>query len=148
MRVLTIQSKLLDVNGRVYPDPYKCNHPNAFGVYQRLFGDYNNAKGTNCRSFFWGFSELLTDDIETQIKRAREMIGASREDQILILEVPDEICLETDFYNFADEIYAAEFPDELESIWESIYQLNAERQVIFPYIDQAMIKERYNYEYR
>ena len=34
-------------------------------------------------------------------------------ENILILEVPDEICLETDFYNFTDEIYAYEHPEQI-----------------------------------
>lgn len=140
MRVLTIQSKTLEITSRAYADQTKCNHPNALAVYQRLFDDYNRQKGTDYKSFFWGFSKLLTDDLDAQIKRAREMIGATGSTKVLILEVPSEICLETDFYNFSDEIYAAQFSDELESMWETIYQKrNAERQVIFPYIDKTMI---------
>ena len=43
------------------------------------------------------------------------------ESKVLVLEIPDELCLETDFYNFSDEIFAYQYPDELESYWDSIY---------------------------
>lgn len=60
--------------------------------------------------------------------------------KILVLDVPDKLCLETDFYNFTDEIFASQFPDELESIWDSIYEdRDSEKQVIFPYIDPEWI---------
>lgn len=60
--------------------------------------------------------------------------------KIYVLDIPSELCLETDFYNFADEIYAYQYPNEMESIWNSIYEKrNSERQVIFPYIEPSMI---------
>ena len=139
MKVLTIQSMDLDTSSRVYADASKCNHNNALEVYKRLFNDYNQKHNTDYNSFFWGFSELLTDDLEEAVDRACEMIG-NYQGQVFVLEVPDELCLETDFYNFSDEIYAHMYPDELESMWNSIYEKREnERQVIFPYIDPNMI---------
>ena len=144
MKVLTIQSLELDANKRVYPDISKCNHPDALEVYKRLFNDYNQKKGANYSAFFWGFSKLLTDDLDEAIERAREMTG-TYDGKIIILDVPDELCLETDFYNFSDEIFAYNYPDELDSYWKSIYEeRNAERQVIFPYIDPTMIIKTIN----
>ena len=144
MKVLSIQSKKLNTGARVYADPSKCNHPEAFTVYQKLFNDYNHKKSTDHKSFFWGFSELRTNNLDYAIFRACEMIG-TRYGKALILEIPDELCLETDFYNFCDEIFAQQYPDELSSIWESIYEnRDAERQVIFPYIDPEMILMEYN----
>lgn len=100
-------------------------------------------KGTNYDYFFWGFSELRQTCLKNAIQRAIEMLGityCSNKYNILIMEIHDELCLETDFYNFSDEIYAYKYPKELESIWESIYEKrNAERQVIFPYIDPSWI---------
>ena len=62
------------------------------------------------------------------------------ESKVLVLEIPDELCLETDFYNFSDEIFAYQYPDELESYWDSIYDdRDSEKQVIFPYIDPKWI---------
>ena len=139
MKVLTLQSKELNTQGRIYSDPSKCNHPDILPVYQRLFNDYNHKKSTDYKSFFWGFSKLQTNDLDYAIRRACDMIG-NRCGRVLVLEIPDELCLETDFYNFCDEIYAYRWPDELSSIWESIYEnRDAERQVIFPYIDPSMI---------
>ena len=139
MKVSTIQSMDLDTSSRVYADASKCNHNNALEVYKRLFNDYNQKHNTDYNSFFWGFSELLTDDLEEAVDRACEMIG-NYQGQVFVLEVPDELCLETDFYNFSDEIYAHMYPDELESMWNSIYEKREnERQVIFPYIDPNMI---------
>ena len=81
----------------------------------------------------------MTDDLEKAVKRACETIN-THEGKIFILEVPDELCLETDFYNFSDEIYANNYPDELDSCWESIYEdRESERQVIFLYIDPNMV---------
>lgn len=139
MKVLTIQSTELDTTTRVYADISKCNHTNALEVYKRLFNDYNQKKNTNYNSFFWGFTELLTDDLEEAVDRACEMIGVY-DGKVMVLDMPDELCLETDFYNFSDEIYAHMYPDELESMWDSIYEKReSERQVIFPYIDPNMI---------
>ena len=139
MLVLTIQSVELNTGIKTYADRSRCNHPNATDVYERLFDDYNQRKNTVFNSFFWGFSELLTDDLDKAVKRACEMIGTYK-GKVIILDIPDELCLETDFYNFSDEIYAHMYPDELDSIWESIYEKrDSEKQVIFPYIDPEMI---------
>lgn len=149
LNVLTIQSSDLKIVGREYAK-IKCNYSNALPVYKRLFADYNKKFNTPYESFFWGFSELLVDDLNSAVKRASGMLGFSslNEDvteKVYLLEVPKEICLETNFYNFSDEIFANEFPDELESKWESIYaDIVAEKQVIFPYIEESMIKEVYN----
>jgi hypothetical protein len=139
MKILTIQSDNLDVSKRIFADASKCNHPDALEVYKRLFNDYNQKKNTNYDSFFWGFSELRTNNLEKAIKRACEMIGTNQ-GKVMILEVPDSLCLETDFYNFCDEIFAHLYPEELESYWESIYEVrDCEKQVIFPYIEPSMI---------
>lgn len=148
MKVLTIQSKNLDLTfkntDKVFPNG-KCNFPHARPVYERLFDEYNKRKDTAYNGFFWAFSNLLTDDGDEQIKRAREMIGMEirKDTKALILDIPDELCLATDFYNFADEIYAHEFPNELKSIWNSIFDVreNSETQVIFPYISKEMVVE-------
>jgi hypothetical protein len=149
MKVLTIQSLELSINAKTYADPTKCNHPNALEVYQRLFNDYNQKKKTNYNSFFWGFSKLLTDNLEDAIERACGMIGMdfTKEWKVLVLDIPDELCLETDFYNFSDEIYAHQYPDELESYWDYIYEKReSERQVIFPYIDPKWIVQEITME--
>jgi hypothetical protein len=73
MKILTIQSDNLDVNERIFADATKCNHPDALEVYKRLFNDYNQKKNTNYDSFFWGFSELRTNNLEKTIKRACEV---------------------------------------------------------------------------
>ena len=142
MKVLSIQSSALIISGRAYPDKSRCNHPHALPVYQRLFGDYNEKKGTSYESFFWGFSELRTNDLDVATTRALEMIGMldAENCKVLILDVPDEICLETDFYNFSDEIFAYQYPDELQSHWDCIYDnRNSEKQIIFPYIEESWV---------
>ena len=147
MKILTIQSENLQINDREYANG-SCNYKHALPIYHRLFDDYNKKYQTNYTAFFWGFSKLLTNNLDEAVKRASEMIGLFElekvTENVLILEVPDEICLETDFYNFTDEIYAYEHPDELQSIWNSIYdKRDSERQIIFPYIDKSMILEVY-----
>lgn len=140
-RVLTIQSSDLDVSKKVYADKDRCNYQEALPIYRRLFDDYNRMKETDYSSFFWGFSKLKTKDMDKAIERACHMIGKETDDsKIYVLDIPSELCLETDFYNFADEIYAYQYPNEMESIWNSIYEKrNSERQVIFPYIEPSMI---------
>lgn len=150
MRVLTIQSKNLEIYRREYANG-ECNHENALPVYHKLFEDYNMKHKTNYNAFFWGFSKLLTNDLNEAVNNASGMIGVPEDKRasknVLILEVPDKICLETDFYNFTDEIYANEYPDELSSIWNSIYmKRESERQVIFPYIDESMVLAVYKLE--
>ena len=148
MKILTIQSSDIDLSKKVFADGTKCNYRHALPVYKHLFSDYNDKFDTNYESFFWGFSDLLKVSTDIAIKRACEMLQTSLDNRIiLLLDVPDNICLETDFYNFSDEIFAHEFPDELESCWESIYEnRNAEKQVIFPYIEPNMIIEMINGE--
>lgn len=106
-RVLTIQSSDLDVSKKVYADKDRCNYQKALPIYRRLFDDYNRMKETDYSSFFWGFSKLKTKDMDKAIERACDMIGKEADDsKIYVLDIPSELCLETDFYNFADEIYA------------------------------------------
>lgn len=144
MRVLTIQSGDLVIVERTMADKTRCNYPHAISVYRRLFADYNAQKKTSYESFFWAFSDLRTKNLTEAIYRALEMVGKSTDtngtDKIYVLDVPEELCLETDFYNFTDEIYACEHPEELQSIWNSIYEKRkSERQVIFPYIEESMV---------
>ena len=143
MRILTMQSSNLDLTKDItYADPKLCNFSDNKVVYELLFKDYNNKHNTSYEGFFWGFSELLEDNLEDEISRAKEMCGHYNNNIILILEVPDELVLETDFYNFVDEICAITGIDtSIESIWESIYDLrpNREKQVIFPYIKKEWI---------
>lgn len=141
IRVLTIQSSDLDVSKKEFANKDRCNYQEALPVYRRLFDDYNRMKETNYPSFFWGFSKLKTKDMNEAIERASEMIGEEiGNSKIYVLDIPSELCLETDFYNFADEIYAYQYPNEMESVWNSIYEKrNSERQVIFPYIEPSMI---------
>lgn len=148
MKVLTIQSKKLDLtfknSDKVFPNG-NCNYPHAKPVYKRLFDEYNKRNDTDYNGFFWAFSNLLIENRDEQVKRASEMIGLEnrKDTKVLILDIPDELCLATDFYNFADEIYAHEFPNELKSIWNSIFDVreNSETQVIFPYISKDMVVE-------
>lgn len=142
MKILTIQSLDLNTNSMEYANPFRCNHHNALEVYHRLFNDYNQRKNTRYSSFLWGFSKLLADNLDDAIKRASEMIGVdtTKKWKVLVLDIPSELCLETDFYNFADEIFAYMYPEELTSCWDYIYEeRESERQVIFPYIDNSWI---------
>ena len=149
MRVLTFQSDKLDLsfknNDKIFADENLCNYPNAKEIYKRLFEHYNKQKNTEYKSFFWAFSNLCTDNRTEQIQCAKSIIGdvSTKNAKLLILEVPDELCLATDFFNFSDEIFAYEFPNELESLWDTIFITYEDResQVIFPYISQEMIVE-------
>jgi hypothetical protein len=142
MKILSIQSNKLYLDlETVYPNN-SCNYKHALPVYNRLFKDYNDKFKTNYKSFFWGFSKLCADnDLEYAIYRALEMLQTDLDNkQILILDVPDDICLETDFYNFSDEIFAYENPQELASNWDKIYEKRESgRQVIFPFIKKEWL---------
>ena len=147
MRIISMQSSKIDFNEEVIlPDKNICNFEDNKPVYEMLFNDYNKKHNTNYDAFFWGFSETLEKDMYDQFNRACEMAGCDNNDIMLVLEVPDDIILETDFYNFVDEICAITGIDSsIESMWETIYDLqpNRERQVIFPYIKKEWIQSKY-----
>ena len=67
------------------------------------------------------------------------MIGGPKSESeyfVLLLEVPKNICLQTDFYNYTDQVYKNECDDgSVTAEWDSIYEdRNSEKQTIFPYI--------------
>lgn len=147
MKILTIQSPnlILSKGIKTFPIANKCNYPNAKRVYEHLFEDYNKKKGTNYQAFFWGFSNLCEHTYAKALVRAIDMLGLSgskelKRKRVFILNVPDGLCLETDFYNFSDEIFFSE-QSEPSSNWDSIYNIveSRERQVIFPYMEYSMI---------
>ena len=143
MRVYTIQSKDLKMCGRVFPDATRINHPNAVECYKRLFSDYNEKFETNFTCFFWGFSRLLVGpDLDDVLYRMTEMCCSYKGNIFYLLEIPDELVLQTDFYNFSDEIYASECPDdEFEHSWENIYHDRGhEMQCIFPYVEESWVQ--------
>lgn len=152
--ILTIQDQLIFDAGEVAHHNGKCNYKHALPVYQRLFDDYNKKFNTNYKNFFFGFSKLLMgcDDcpvVSYNIKRALGMIGLSKLNGKIAywLKIPQELCLESDFYNFADFIYDSEYPGELENMdWErDVYSdRKAEKQVIFPYIKKEWIQALIN----
>lgn len=142
MKVYTIQSKDLTISERVFPDPSRCNHPNAKECYKRLFADYNKKFGTNYSGFFWGFSRLLVEpNLNDVLHRMTEMCCSCKGRMFYVLDVPDELVLQTDFYNFSDEIYASECPGEFKHSWEDIYKdRGQEMQCIFPYLEKSWIR--------
>ena len=99
-------------------------------MYKRLFSDYNRIKGTEYEGFFWGFSELLTDDLDYAVECASAAIG-TYEGKVYVLDIPDELCLETDFYNFSNEIYANSYPEELD---ESFHYSDRNNALLYNHI--------------
>lgn len=151
MKVITFQSKevldqILNI-GVCYPIE-NIRFPNAPKTYQRLINDYNKKKHFNCKSLFYVWVKVFEDEELTiddkHINRCNEMTNLPDDECVCLLldVIPDNIVLVTSFYNYVDEMYAEEFPDELESIWDSIYNLedgNHEQQGVIPYISKDMI---------
>lgn len=153
--ILTIQDPLIFDAGEVAHHNGKCNYKHALPVYQRLFDDYNKKFNTNYNNFFFGFSKLLMgmDDmpiIPHNINRALEMIGKrklSEDNKVAYwLKIPEELCLESDFYNFSDAIFELEEPGSVNIDWErDIYSdRESEKQVIFPYIKKEWVHAEIN----
>lgn len=142
MLVYTIQSCDLDITAKVYADKTRCRLPEARPVYEKLFKDYNQKFRTNYEAFFWGFSNLRNSQTDEEIIMDIMAKVGTNEGTFLVLDVPDEICMETNFYNFSDEIFAFEYPEELESLWDTVYNIGPkdDTQVIFPYIKPEFIK--------
>lgn len=149
MRVLTFQSReVLDTileKGICYPIK-NIRFPNAPKTYQRLIDDYNKKKNTDIEALFYVWVKVFDDrEInidEDHIQRCNEMTGIADGSVCMLLDVPDDLLLTTSFYNYTDEMYAEEFPDELDSIWDSIYDLEKssyEQQGVIPYITKDMI---------
>ncbi len=147
--ILTIQDQLIFDAECIAHHNGKCNYKHALPIYQRLFDDYNKKFGTDYKNFFFGFSKLRMgcDDcpvVSYNIKRALEMIGLSKLNGKIAywLQIPQELYMESDFYNFTDFIYDLENPGEIENMnWERDVYSNrdAEKQVIFPYIKKEWI---------
>lgn len=138
----------------VYPSPFK----NRFEwdwknliAREIYFRKYNDLCKTNYDNFFWVFTSLIGDegkplDITKMDKdlvtSMHSKIGIGENELInytyILLEVPDDIVLETDFYDYSDSIYDIElypFTDEL-------FNVNKEKrdtQGILPYIKQDWI---------
>jgi hypothetical protein len=148
--VLTIQNKLkFDKDGIAYHNG-DCNYKHALQVYKRLFSDYNKKYNTDYKNFFFGFSKFefygkheIPAMEHKYIDRALEMIGLyDLGDKICyLMNIPSDICMESDFYNFSDAIYELEHPGSLDIDWDaSIYSDRiSEKQIIFPYIDMNWI---------
>lgn len=147
MKIITFQSDDLDLSfkksEKIFADANRCNYMNAKPLYDKLFTDYNESYQTSYTSFFWGFANLQTQDLNAKICRAYDCIGQPniKHKNVILLDISKRLCLKTDFYNFSDEIYAYKHPSELDSNWKSIYspQPNRITQVIFPYITKSMI---------
>ena len=149
MRAITFQAKeVLDnilKDGICYPIK-QIRFENAPKTYKRLIDDYNTKKGTSNESLFYVWVKVFRDsDIcinKDYIIRCNAMTNIPDNSICLLLEIPDDLVLITSFYNYTDEMYAEEFPEELESIWDSIYDLehsSYEQQGIIPYITKDMI---------
>lgn len=165
MKIWSVQSKelidLLQHQSILYADPERCNHSNAKPAYDRLFQVYNSLHNTDYVDFFWGLSELFmgNESLEKIKYSILEKIGGEQQScRMIVLNIPDELILETDFYNFTDYIYAVTESDEevcdvfsfetndassiREMLWESAFSKRvSEKQVIFPYIKKEYIKD-------
>lgn len=149
MKVITFQSKeVLDnilENGICFPNN-NIRFPNALKTYQRLIDDYNKKKNMDISTLFYVWVRVFEDnklDLDDgHIRRCNEMTRIPDGSVGLLLDVPDHLVLITSFYNYTDEMYAEEFPDELDSMWDSIYDLEKssyEQQGVIPYITKDMI---------
>lgn len=150
VRLLTFQSKkvLEEVNKYEISYPLKeSRFQNAPKTYEHLIKDYNQMKNKNVDKLFFGWVKVLEEVEELTfseeiLARCTEMTKPPSDEEvvILLLEVPEDIVLVTNFYNYSDEMYSEEFPKALSSVWDSIYDLDTiEQQGVIPYITKDMI---------
>lgn len=159
MYVVTLQNsvmldRLFEGGDLVYPLPFlnrfnwNRKEMKARDIY---FKKYNEFHKTDYKNFFWVFTNIIGDegrplDITRINKELLELMcskigineNAYSDYYYVLLEVPDDIVLETDFYDYSDSIYDIElypFTDEL-------FNINKEKrdtQGILPYIKQDWI---------
>lgn len=145
MKVIMLTKVELPVDGDIIYPTSECTHSHARSCHERLFADYNKKFNTNIPNFFWGFNYLPCWRISLSngcIDSCDYKIGGGYNIAYL-LDIPEDVCLETDFYNYSDQIYKNEFDNgEVTAEWESIYEKrNNVRQVIFPFIKKEWIND-------
>lgn len=167
LHVITFQNAAMAIDfckdDRVYPFNLEetiiaSNYSDAATqCYHYMYELYNAIKKTNCDGLFWGF---LADTISptrrmSMYERAADMINLKYEDLgsivIMGLDIPDDLGLITDFYNWTDLIYYKTTHDTKFALNRSFDDIKndlfdprvSEKQVVFPYIDRSMISDVY-----
>ena len=151
MKIFTIQDITLDTSKVQYAQN-RCNYKEAKSAYHKLYKEYRLRYECNYKSFFWGFSKIIPKRNSCEyypdiLKRLTKIsFGVLNKDikknQVLILEVPDEYCIATDFYAFNDVILNKSHNNL--NAWNRIYTLGGVTQVIYPFISPDMIICNFN----
>ena len=150
MKVLTIQSfnvnKLIENDGIAYPYSYPNNrdwYPEELIARDTYFSEYNKRHNSKYKNFFWVFSSIIGDngpiDLDNVDKNLISIISGMIGLKLVInLEIPDDIVLEIDFYDYTDSICdIKQFP-----MIPEMYNVNKQRrdvQGIIPYIDRKWV---------
>ena len=161
MKIISIQNKELqfDENGVCYHNG-TSNYEENKEAYDRMFQEYNQQKGTDYKQLFWGFSKLYEptyggNSEYMNIEISRRVINAMHSKlgspntndslfSVYLMNIPDDLILETDFYNFTDYIYMTRgFDPEFKVGWDTVSSNgDGTKQVVFPYINQEWIIEK------
>ena len=163
MKIVSIQNKNLefDKDGVCYHNG-ACNYSENKEAYDKMFQEYNQRNCTKYNNLFWGFSKLLERDYTNgyeyiPIELSKRVFAAiynklglfyeecdNSDAAFYLMDIPDELILESDFYNFTDYIYMTRgFEPDFKVLWETIFSDRDEtKQVVFPYIKKEWIIEK------
>ena len=157
MIIFTIQSKSLDTSRDVFAK-IKCNYQEAKYAYEKIYDDYNKKFNSRYKSLFWGFTKILPfksicdddfpyhlnkDPLKKLTKTTFSVLNkTTKNNDVLILDVPDTFCMKTNFYTFNDVIIDKTHDDPI--AWNEIYNINGVTQVLFPFIIPSMVIYRFS----
>ena len=147
MKMITIQKEFIKDN-ILYPvNLLSKNQQQSPNCYKRLFEDFYNKTNIKINKAIWCYSQLFKDEEiclnDKHINRAFEM-GTINNPYAYLLNVPNDFCLQTSFYDWVDQIFKEEFPNDEPNYnpkWDNIYYLENinEIQCIIPFIKKEWI---------
>lgn len=158
IKVITFQNKIGSENILSNEVAYPSAEPNnrewrskELEPRDEYFSRYNESRGTSFKNFFWGFTSLIGNNCKPidlfdlngeQISNAVDMIGLSIENikdyKLFSLEVPNELVLETDFYDYTDSIFDIDVYPLIPEIFNP-NKSTRDVQAIFPFIRREWI---------
>lgn len=157
MKVLTIQNfkvyKLIENDGTAYPYNIPNNrdwYPEELIARDTYFSEYNKRHNSEYKNFFWVFSSIIDDNGSIDLNNVDKnlisiisgMVGLKLSEPssyyAINLEIPNDIILEIDFYDYTDSICdIKQFP-----MIPEMYNVNKQHrdvQGIIPYIDRKWV---------
>lgn len=159
MRIITFQHPaVLDSINKcgVYLSCYKGHfHQKTPKSYRFLIDSFRDIRENVSINYpIFGWSQVLDvgipiNESDIAIKRMLEMTPMPEDYSMLVLEVPDNMVMETDFYGFVDMRFSEEYPDDdfvltkegIDSILKPRENNIIEIQAVLGYISKDWVKD-------